>query len=677
MYSLRIEYLEEELESAKQHVERFKTAAARKGADLSTAIAKLESLNATISEKNDELADLQNSLRQSLSDCSSLEAELAITKQKVEEGDLQARAELKLLSAKCVELESQIAERERENSKCVELESSISEKEATILELQNSLQRSLSDYERAEEELTTTKQAMKIFKEDDTQKEAELTKARAEVELLHSKCAELEEELESEKQTVEAAKRGDALKAVDLSNALAELQSLRSKLVQSDSTLSEKEAKVAELQSSLEQSRSDCSRVEAELAKLEEPLHSKCAVLESSISEKGAAILELQNSLRQSLSDYERVEGELAATKQEMESAKQADARKEADVRKAHAELELLHSRCLRLESEADLLHDGRLEQALETAQQKEADLTQARADLELLRSKCAQLNSTVLEKEVRLVDVESALRESLRDGDRREEALTSAQRNVERLTQEDAQKAAELRHTRGELEMLHAKCVRLQHDVEVETAGSKFAEVVRAQDTRLHELTHDVEVLAGKYEEASASKATLQGELAGLLHEMEVEDVSALTRAVLQNKDLLQSAESETKELQQQLDDMIQAVESVEQDMHTKVEQLSHETSTLKQSLQHAEEQSTSQSSRIASLQSELTSLKSEAEELEDVQGRDLKRLQEELRAAKEKIRSLVYISREREEFYASLPTGASEDALQKKEVLLLCLFP
>jgi hypothetical protein len=64
----------------------------------------------------------------------------------------QARAELKWLSAKCVDLKRQIAERNTANS----------EKEATILELRN-LQRSMSDYQRASEELTTIKADMKIF----------------------------------------------------------------------------------------------------------------------------------------------------------------------------------------------------------------------------------------------------------------------------------------------------------------------------------------------------------------------------------------------------------------------------------------------------------------------------------------------------------------------------------
>jgi chromosome segregation ATPase len=325
------------------------------------------------------------------------------------------------------------AELELLHSKCAKLESHVSEKEVQLVDLQSSLQQRLSDYELVEEELATTKQNMATFIKDNAQKDAKLTKAHA-----------------------------------DLTVARVELDVLDFKCGQLESTLSEKEATILDLQISLRQSSSESERLKEELestkqkcevfktedAQMEvdftnaraelDSLNVKCLHLKSTMSEKEAKFTDLL-----------RLEEELERTRQNVEMFKQDDARVDADLAKARAELDALNVKCLHLKStmsekEAKFLdlqsslrkrlsEYARMEGENEKADvlkkedaHKEADITRASAELESLRSQCKALESHVSEREAKILDLQRSLRKSASDYQRLEEELESTKQNVE-----------------------------------------------------------------------------------------------------------------------------------------------------------------------------------------------------------------------------------------------------
>jgi chromosome segregation ATPase len=102
--------------------------------------------------------------------------------------------------------------------------------------------------------------------------------------------------------------------------------------------------------------------------------------------------------------------------------------------------------------------HDGRMESELNDAPHQlqhqhqqvgrinrvadhlEAELTSARGELALLRSTSMALESTVSEQQAKLVDLQSALEQSLREYGRVEEELATTKRNLDIFKEGDAQ---------------------------------------------------------------------------------------------------------------------------------------------------------------------------------------------------------------------------------------------
>ncbi len=157
-------------------------------------------------------------------------------------------------------------------------------------------------------------------------------------------------------------------------------------------------------------------------------------------------------------------------------------------------------------------------------------------------------------------------------------------------------------------------KSIMLLKNAEIDRAA--FAKVVQEQEVQLQNAKNEVEVLAEKYADASSWKAKIQGHLVDLCQKMNVKDVSALTTVALHNKDMLQAAGTEIKELQRQLEDTIQCAESKEKEMQINVEQLSLEISTLTQLLQNAENRLTSQNAIIDDLRNKCTKVEEAKDE-------------------------------------------------------------
>jgi chromosome segregation ATPase len=221
------------------------------------------------------------------------------------------------------------------------------------------------------------------------------------------------------------------------------------------------------------------------------------------------------------------------------------------------------------------------------------------------------QVHTTVVgSKDVEL----AALKEKVEHFQGKEHDLRVLQASYKTSENEKYAMKSEIAALKKEVEMftqeVEDKDGTIKRLANVEQVGALSAKTVEEQQAQLQQMKSEIFALTDKYEGATSWKVKIQSHLVDLCTKMEVADVSTLSDVVLENKERLQNAEEELRELQHQLEDKVHHAESREQELQINTEQLNHEASTVKRSLQCTEEKVASQAVLIQDLQSKIAGL-------------------------------------------------------------------
>jgi chromosome segregation ATPase len=120
-------------------------------------------------------------------------------------------------------------------------------------------------------------------------------------------------------------------------------------------------------------------------------------------------------------------------------------------------------------------------------------DLSKTRAERELLTSKCLDFESTVSEKEARVVELQRALQQvqmsmehSLSGHGRVEAELKNTKNALEIFNKADTRKDTELANVHAEVERLHSKCTQLEEE---HKSAKQHVETIAHLHTNLNKL--------------------------------------------------------------------------------------------------------------------------------------------------------------------------------------------
>ncbi len=612
----------------------------------------LEQTKAECEKQTSERTRLESELRQQLAATMSANQQLEAVRKESEARHRQLEQELATLRQDRDELTARQAQESQVTT----------DANRRIQELENELQRSKAEFERAQTETAQRSEERARLEEDLRKQLAAATAAAQQAEAAQqetqARCDQLGQDLGSLRQThqelnlkfsQEQSSATDANRRIQelekqLQQSAAEAEQARAELVRAQTEFAETSGKLSrhetdlqekartaaataqQAKAALQQSQERCHQLEQDLAALNaarEELQAECAGERQAVAEAKKRVKELEIDLSHNQAALERAKAELSA--QTLATQDAQTAHKESQERNRHLEADLaelrqtreeLNAKCIQAQQAAaeagrrvvDLENElGRIKAAFESVK------TDLANQVSLAASNAAQAEAVHQQHQER----ERQLEQELAALHQAHEELRGQHAKQQKTAAESAQRAEALQATLG---LANADLTALQSELAKQTAAAATAseqgETARHQcqllERDLARLRQEHEELSAQYarqQQAAADSARrvtrLETELSERLSELEgtksvlAKQVAQVDTAVQQADAARQQSEQRCKQIEQELAASLRSHQELA-GKHAKAQQAASEAAQRVRELEAALRQSQSGLQRL-----------------------------------------------------------------------------